>query len=553
MKTLKMLLLVLAVSVLMHVNADAQKVTTTHWQTLKDGSLVDKCLRSRTTTNAAGVVIKDEQWFDNAQLAMIRTWDNDGKQSGTWLEYNSLGQLLCKRSYDSKGREVYQELYTDNGKYQCRLKHTIAYDNNGYEYTVSKYELVGRIDRITGEDNRKFMQTAGKTGSIFWEISPIGEMYSERTSDGTCTVWTDKTKAHIITKAWNADNGRYELTTHAQQLPNATWVPNDAVQSKCFNSKSFQWFANYDTDGNVIKSDSVWFDSNNRKYKLKNIKGKTRRVYTEDNSYLAICDESGDEIYVTNRSAARIPTGIYAKRIEDVFGKPNDALCAKYGGEPANDTLLYNALLTSTDNFAKLRQNVKIVEQARTPQQLTANYVGIKSNIAATIYELLEDIKTSESLGVATIDASKYAQLAQIANIQKVEKVRNNVKVKRLSGGYDYQDVKYYEYECNIAKPTVAFASTCVSITDDDVTTYYNCRDLEQLNDNTESAQLTSDMLLLEQCNTQQFVNELNAAVKQYNAALEASGNKKAIRSQTQRNNARKANADKANAYSYGR
>ena len=100
---------------------------------------------------------------------------------------------------------------------------------------------------------------------------------------------------------------------------------------------------------------------------------------------------------------------------------------------------------------------------------------------------------------------------------------------------------------------TVTFASICVSITDNDVTTYYNCRDLEQLNDNTKSAQLTSDMLLLEQCNTQQFVNELNAAVKQYNAALEASGNKKAIRSQTQRNNARKANADKANAYSYGR
>ena len=162
--------------------------------------------------NAAGVVIKDEQWFDNAQLAMIRTWDNDGKQSGTWLEYNSLGQLLCKRSYDSKGREIYQELYTDNGKYQCRLKHTIAYDDNGYEYTVSKYELVGHIDRITGEDNRKFIQTAGKTGDVFWEISPIGEMYSERTSDGTCTVWTDKTKTHIITKAWNADNGRYELT-----------------------------------------------------------------------------------------------------------------------------------------------------------------------------------------------------------------------------------------------------------------------------------------------------------------------------------------------------
>ena len=115
--------------------AVAQEVSVTYWQTLKNGTLVNKCMRSRTVTRN-GQTVSLRTWYDNGRPERSETYDSEGRPHGESLLYDELERVLFKTMFDH-GREARTERYdVVDGKYMCVFKERRVFDGDDEEGRV---------------------------------------------------------------------------------------------------------------------------------------------------------------------------------------------------------------------------------------------------------------------------------------------------------------------------------------------------------------------------------------------------------------------------------
>lgn len=517
--------------------AVAQEVSVTYWQTLKNGTLVNKCMRSRTVTRN-GQIVSLQTWYDNGRPERSETYDSEGRPHGESLLYDELGRVLFKTMFDH-GREARTERYdVVDGKYMCVFKERRVFDGDDEEgRVVERWELVGRKDRDSGRDGRTLGQTAGVVGDCAWSVDPVFGTYTERSATGSA-VYTDRSKQYLLESETAENGGRRHVVTFTKMASDGSWEVDDRVRKSVFKSDSVECSVEYDLQGAVVAADTVHVDSLGRRFVIKSADGHRVRVYggyekRYATDYHAVTDLEGNVLLVVARADFdKADRDARRKPVESLFGSPCNNLVAKYAVNLRDTCDPYrNLLLGIPPDINVLREGIVVCEDANRP-----SLPHVDGKVAAMMYHFVEDVAADNALLVddGAADALKLVDsLINACHVERREKVVDEKRTNMFNGQVSYEKVTKYYYVSNLSEVLPAWLngrSTCLKIEDNGSAVYYDCRQLSELTDDTADADIGYVECVARYCASAEFAEYLRSAVEAHEQFVRNSRNKKLIR-----------------------